>query len=120
MFSRVDLQPERQLIYDRQGHLVTDARYANFKDYNGTMFPSRIELERPVEEYAISLTITKMTLNDPVTDPQFDLPQPPAYQLINLDDKATAEELARPKVSDKDKKPKPKPEEKKQKPPEQE
>jgi hypothetical protein len=120
VFSRVDLQPERQLIYDRQAHVVTDARYANFKDYNGVAFPSRIELERPVEEYAISLTITKMTLNDKVEEDQFKLPQPPAYQLINLDDKATAERLAAPKVSEKEKKPKSKQEEKKQKPPEQE
>jgi hypothetical protein len=120
VFSRVDLQPERQLIYDRQAHLVTDARYANFKDYNGTLFPSRIELERPVEEYAISLTITKLALNDKVEGGQFDLPQPPAYQLLNLDDKATAERLAAPKVSDKEKKQKSKQEGKKQKPPEQE
>lgn len=118
VFSRVNLQPDRQLIYDRQAHLVTDARYANFKDYNGMEFPSRIELERPVEEYAISLTITKMALNEKVEDDQFKLPQPAGYQLLNLDDKATAERLAAPKVSDKDKK-KPKPEDKKQRPPEQ-
>ncbi|HJX83376.1 MAG TPA: DUF4292 domain-containing protein, partial [Candidatus Angelobacter sp.] len=120
VFSRVNLQPDRQLIYDRQAHLVTDARYANFKDYNGMEFPSRIELERPVEEYAISLTITKMTLNEKLEDDQFKLPQPPGYQLINLDDKATAERLAAPKVSDKEKKQKPKQEDKKQRPPEQE
>jgi hypothetical protein len=104
VFSRVDLQPQRQLIFDRQGHLVTDARYGAFKDYNGMAFPSRIELDRPVEEYTIALTITKMILNDPITKEQFDLPQPPAYQLLNLDDKATQEELAKPKTTGKEKK----------------
>src|SRR6202034_679159 len=29
VFSRTDLQPHRQYIYDEQGKLVTDARYAN-------------------------------------------------------------------------------------------
>src|SRR5215470_3257639 len=35
VFSRVDLQPDRQLIYNLQGQLVTDASYENFKDFGG-------------------------------------------------------------------------------------
>jgi len=47
VFSRIDLQPHRQYIYDQQGKLVTDARYANYKDNDGVSFPSRIEISRP-------------------------------------------------------------------------
>src|SRR5437764_10964252 len=43
VFNRVDLLPNRQLIYDESGTLVTDARYSNYKDYNAVLFPSRIE-----------------------------------------------------------------------------
>src|ERR1039457_5996988 len=31
VFSRTDLQPHRQYIYDERGNLETDARYANYK-----------------------------------------------------------------------------------------
>ncbi len=112
VFNRENLQVDRQLIYDHDAKLVTDARYGTFKVYNGIAFPSRIELDRPVEEYTIGLTITKMTLNDAVEDKQFELPQPPGYELMNLDDKATAEKLSKPKTIEKEKKQKPKREQK--------
>src|SRR5277367_5039241 len=35
VFSRTDLLPHRQYIYDDRGKLVTDARYANYKEYDG-------------------------------------------------------------------------------------
>src|SRR5579863_3327808 len=54
VFSRIDLLPHRQFIYDKQGNLITDARYANYKDWDGTSFPSRIEISRPQEEYDIT------------------------------------------------------------------
>src|SRR5258708_15171921 len=91
VFSRETLLPERQLIYDRKAHLVTDARYGAFKDYNGTMFPSRIEIERPQDEYSITLNIDKLTANEPLKPGQFELPQPAGSQFVNLDNKSTAE-----------------------------
>ena len=42
VFSRIDLLPHRQFIYDRQGNLVTDARYANYKDCDGTSTSPRV------------------------------------------------------------------------------
>src|ERR1700684_3599725 len=50
VFSRTDLEPHRQYIYDDQGNLMTDARYADYKEYDGISFPSRIEIYRPEEE----------------------------------------------------------------------
>src|SRR5258708_31948373 len=38
-FSRTDLLPHRQKIYDQQGNVVTDARYQDYKDFAGTTFP---------------------------------------------------------------------------------
>src|SRR6202167_6069367 len=55
VFSRTDLKPHRQYIYDDEGKLVTDARYADYKDNDGISFPSRIEIFRPQEEYDITL-----------------------------------------------------------------
>jgi len=85
VFSRTDLQPHRQYIYDQQGKLVTDARYANYKDNDGVSFPSRIEISRPQEEYDITLNMLKLELNQSLRDDQFALEQPPGAEVVHLD-----------------------------------
>src|SRR5580658_2603167 len=85
VFSRTDLLPHRQYIYDDQGKLVTDARYAEYKEYDGVSFPSRIEIFRPQEEYDITLNMLKLEINKPLRDDQFALEQPPGAVVVNLD-----------------------------------
>jgi outer membrane lipoprotein-sorting protein len=85
VFSRIDLLPHRQLIYDQSGTLVTDAHYSDYKDYNGLNFPSRIDIKRPEEEYDITLTIVKLDLNPSLADDKFVLDQPAGAQVIHLD-----------------------------------
>ena len=84
VFSRTDLQPHRQYIYE-DGKLVTDARYANYKDYDGVSFPSRIEIFRPQEEYDITLNMLKLEMNKQLRDDQFSLEQPPGAEVVHLD-----------------------------------
>ncbi len=84
-FSRIDLRVERQLIYDQKGNIATDAHYSQYKNYNGVSLPSVIEIIRPQEEYDIKLTVVKLTLNQPLTNEQFALAQPPSAQVIHLD-----------------------------------
>jgi outer membrane lipoprotein-sorting protein len=84
-FSRTDLLPNRQQIYDESGTVVTDARYTQYKDFGGVQFPSKIEIKRPEEEYDITLTIVKMDMNQPLSDDKFVLEQPPNVQVIHLD-----------------------------------
>jgi outer membrane lipoprotein-sorting protein len=85
IFSRVDLLPHQQLIYDEKGSLVTDAKYEDIKSYNGIDFPSVIEIWRPQEEYSITLKVLTLELNQPLTDEQFALQKPPGADLVNLD-----------------------------------
>lgn len=85
VFSRTDLHPRRQYIYDEQGKLVTDARYAEYKDYDGVSFPSRIEIFRPEEEYDIKMKVLKLEMNKPLKDEQFVLAQPAGAEVIHLD-----------------------------------
>jgi len=89
IFNRENLLPDRQRIYDQRGTLVTDARYSNYNDYNEVLFPSRIEIIRPEEEYDITLTIVKLDLNQPLSNDKFTLEQPPGAQVIHLDDRST-------------------------------
>src|SRR5713101_1961108 len=85
VFSRADLQPHRQYIYDAQRNLITDARYANYRDYDGVSFPTRIEIYRPQEEYDIKLNMLKLEINKPLRDDQFALEQPPGAEVVHLD-----------------------------------
>lgn len=88
VFNRQSLLPDRQLIYDQSGTLVTDAKYSDDKDYDGVNFPSRIEIRRPQEEYDITLNIVKMDFNKTLNDNTFVLEQPPGVQVIHLDHNA--------------------------------
>src|SRR5262249_50976915 len=91
VFSRLDLLPNRQLIYDESGTLVTDAHYSDYKDYNAVLFPSRIEIWRPEEEYKITLTMVKLTMNLQLANEKFALEQPPGAQVIHLDTNPAAQ-----------------------------
>lgn len=85
VFSRTDLKPRRQYIYDDQGKLATDARYAEYKDFDGVSFPSRIEIYRPQEEYDIKMHMLKVDINKALRDDQFVLQQPAGAEVVHLD-----------------------------------
>src|SRR5579863_82923 len=85
IFGRTDLKPHRQYIYDEDGKLATDARYAEYKDYEGVNYPSRIQISRPQEEYNITLNMLKVDINKPLSDDQFTLEQPAGADVIHLD-----------------------------------
>jgi outer membrane lipoprotein-sorting protein len=86
IFSRIDLLPHRQLIYDTQGNVSTNTLYWNYKkDDNGIEFPWQIEIARPQEEYDITLNIVKLDLNQPLADDKFELEQPPGAEVVHLD-----------------------------------
>ena len=88
VFSRTDLLPRRQLVYDDAGNLATDASYENYKDFDGIQFPSQIEIRRPREEYDIVLHMVKLQLNGTLTDEQFALAQPTGATVVHLGEKA--------------------------------
>jgi len=90
VFSRTDLLPHEQSIYNRQGQLVTFVRYENFSDYSGLLLPAIVSIQRPIEGYAITISMVKVDVNVPLTDDQFVLTQPPGSQVVNLDTKSSA------------------------------
>lgn len=85
IFSRIDLEPREQIVYDERGYVASDVHYRNFGDHDGIDFPSQVDIWRPQEEYAINLTFQKLTFNQPLTNEQFALQQPPGAQVIHLD-----------------------------------
>ncbi len=89
-FSRADLLPHRQRIYDQMGNVATDAHYQDYKDYAGTTFPGTIEIERPRENYDITLSMVKLEINKALTNDQFALEQPPGAEVVHLDPSNTS------------------------------
>jgi outer membrane lipoprotein-sorting protein len=90
IFSRADLLPHRQLLYDAEGNLITSANYQDYREDNGVKFPWQIEIARPQEEYDITLTMVKLDLNLPLPDDKFVLEQPPGVEVVHLDKPQTS------------------------------
>jgi outer membrane lipoprotein-sorting protein len=84
VFTRTDLLPHRQIVYDDDGNVVTNTVYANYRDYDGISYATQIEVVRTQEEYDITLNMVKLEFNKPLTDEQFLLEQPPGAQVVHL------------------------------------
>lgn len=89
VFSRADLLPHKQLLYDNDGNVITIASYEDYREDNGVNFPWSIEISRPQEEYDITLKIVKLDLNLPLPDDKFVLEEPPGVEVVHLDKQQT-------------------------------
>ncbi len=74
--NSTDLLPYQQDIYDKNGVVVTRATYSNYQFYNGIPFPTTIVIQRPRDHYSLTVTITKLTINQKLEDDQFELKIP--------------------------------------------
>jgi outer membrane lipoprotein-sorting protein len=74
--SRTNLLPYQQDLYDADGNVVTQAVYSNYQTYEGISFPSKIVITRPLDQYSLTVTITKLTLNQPLANDQFEMKIP--------------------------------------------
>ena len=72
IFSRTDLHPTRQYIYDEQGKLVTDARYAEYKNTGPGAIPaSRVEWSRQLsDDAARAITVSSVLGGDDHWNPE--------------------------------------------------
>ncbi len=86
-FERIHLAIARQIIFDANGNILTDARYSEWQAWDNVPFPKRIDINRPRDEYAVSLNIIKMDINKGVTNDKFELAQPPGTTLQVLGQK---------------------------------
>jgi hypothetical protein len=83
-FNRVDLMPTGQDIYNADGDLETQVVYGPYQDFNGTQYPSTITINRLLDEFRITLTVEKLTLNQPLADDQFELKVPEGYKVQKM------------------------------------
>jgi hypothetical protein len=83
--SRVNMLPYQQDIYDDKGvQIVTSATYDKYQDFGVEQFPTVINISRPVDEYALKIEVTKLTLNQKLEDDQFQLQIPAGVSVQKL------------------------------------
>jgi hypothetical protein len=75
-FDRLTLRLSRQIIFDPQGEILTDARYNEWKTYDNVHFPRVIDINRPRDEYGVVMTVVKADINKTLGDEKFALEQP--------------------------------------------
>ncbi len=83
-FDRADLSITRMQIFGAGGRRVADVCYADWRAAAGARFPHTIVLERPQEDYRLTLRIIKLTLNEPIAADRFQLEQPPGTELVRV------------------------------------
>jgi hypothetical protein len=82
--SRVDLLPNGEDIYDKDGNIQTQAIYGPYESFGDLRFPGSITIKRPLEEYQIVITFQKVTVNQTLKDDQFQLDIPKGTQIQNM------------------------------------
>ncbi len=89
--GRDDMLPWRQDIYNADGKIETQALYSNYQKFGDINFPTRIVIQRPLDELGLTITINKgTTFNQTLDADEFDLPIPPGLTIQNMDDPVSA------------------------------
>jgi outer membrane lipoprotein-sorting protein len=84
-FHRDDLLPYEQDLYDSEGNLETQVVYEQYTDFGGSLYPSRVTIMRPLEEYQIVLTVDTVKENMTLKDDQFQITLPEGTQIQQLE-----------------------------------
>jgi outer membrane lipoprotein-sorting protein len=89
-FDRGDLHIARMQIYGPAGRLDADIDYSDWEPTGDAtagapvLFPRQVVLRRPQQDYQLTVTITKLTLNAAVPAERFELAQPAGSQLVTV------------------------------------
>jgi hypothetical protein len=84
-FSRIDLRPYQEDIYDEEGAIQTEAVYGPLQTFDGKKFPETIVIRRPLEEMQILIRVNKLTVNTALADDKFELKIPEGTTVHKLD-----------------------------------
>jgi outer membrane lipoprotein-sorting protein len=88
--DRVNLLPWQQDIYNADGKVATQAFYSNYQKFGDINFPTKIVIQRPLDDLGLTITVTTATFNQQLPEDQFKLPIPAGDKITNLDDPANA------------------------------
>ncbi len=109
-YDRADLKVSRVQLFGAAGRLDSDIGYSDWQTDDATPAPGRpaaatstaaaqaagapaakqppfprdIKIWRPQDDYKLEIRIVKLTLNEPISDDRFDLPQPAGTDLVRV------------------------------------
>ena len=83
-FDRYTLQIARQRTFDAAGGIVSDTRYGDWKSFGSQMYPSTIDINRPLEGYALQISVEELKVNPELTPDQFVLTPPAGTEVRQL------------------------------------
>jgi len=90
-FDRSNLDVARLQLYGPQGSYIEDVRYSDYRDFQGTRYPTLIAVSRPAEDYRLAITIQKATFNQEIAADKFELKKPENAELVELATKSQPE-----------------------------
>jgi len=88
--GRSNLLPWRQDVYNADGKVETQAFYSNFKTFGDIPFPTKIVIQRPLDELGLTIAVTTATFNQTFPADEFKLDIPQSVRTTNMDDPANA------------------------------
>lgn len=90
--SRVNLLPYRQDIYNDEGKVATQAIYSNYEKFGDIQFPTKIVIQRPLDELGLTIQIEKRKakFNQNLPSDEFQLNIPTGTATQNMDDPVSA------------------------------
>jgi len=85
--DRTNMQVTRKQMFATDGRVQTDVQFSGYQTIAGTTFPQVISIQRPIEDYALRLTIQTATLkmNEKLGADTFQLDQPSGAELVQMD-----------------------------------
>ncbi len=83
--SRTNLLPYQQDIYGPDGTVQTRAVYSDYQKVGDIPFPMKVVISRPADQYKLSITITKLALNQKLDNEQFELKIPAGVPIKRMD-----------------------------------
>ena len=83
-FDRTDLELSRVQFYDVTGACTEDVQYSGYQDFAGTRYATHIKLDRPSDDYDVTLTVEKASFNQPIAAEKFELKKPDTAELVDL------------------------------------
>ncbi len=84
-FHRDDLEPYQQDIYDKDGNIETQVFYAQYGEFAGNKYPTKVTIKRPIEGVQIVLTVDNVTENMKLRDDQFQIEIPPGTPVQKIE-----------------------------------
>lgn len=83
-FDRTDLSLSRIQSFADGGNQMSDVKLSDWRSTGNLAFPWSISMARSADDYRLQISITKLSLNEPIAPDKFHLDQPQGSKLVRV------------------------------------